>query len=190
MVFDCLYGKGRWLIHEPFGARRRVLTEIVSTGGMVVVPDGVEGTGERYFEAVQDLGLEGVVAKRLDGAYRPGRRSPVWQKFLAYRLQWFSVVALSQSQDGSWYWSLVEQRDGRTRSVGRVRAPSSWRPHAGGAAPLTLPFSAEALYRERTREGHLRHARIRQWRQANSLGAAADTAPGQDSVSGDPFDAD
>ena len=33
------------------------------------------------FQKVNELGLEGVVAKRLDGTYEPGRRSGSWTKF-------------------------------------------------------------------------------------------------------------
>jgi bifunctional non-homologous end joining protein LigD len=40
-----------------------------------VFSDGIVGPGRAFFEAVCQKGLEGVVAKRLDGRYRPGRRA-------------------------------------------------------------------------------------------------------------------
>src|SRR4029077_2792493 len=39
-----------------------------------------EGTGEAVREASRALGLEGVVAKRIDSPYRPGKRADSWRK--------------------------------------------------------------------------------------------------------------
>src|SRR5204862_2185950 len=38
------------------------------------------GEGRPLLEATREQGLEGVVAKRLDSCYEPGRRSGVWIK--------------------------------------------------------------------------------------------------------------
>jgi ATP-dependent DNA ligase len=40
-----------------------------------VFSEGIVGSGRVFFEAVCREGLEGVVAKRLDSRYRPGRRA-------------------------------------------------------------------------------------------------------------------
>jgi ATP-dependent DNA ligase len=40
--------------------------------------------GEALFTAVQEQGLEGVVAKRLEGRYRPGKRDWIKTKNRAY----------------------------------------------------------------------------------------------------------
>lgn len=190
MVFDCLYAAGRWLLHEPLERRQQELRRQVQTAGIVVVADGIEGRGEMFFGAIQDMGLEGVMAKRLDGPYLPGRRSPSWQKFLAYQVEWFWVVAVSQAEDGVWYWSLGEEQQGRIHSVGRVHAPSRWRPAPGSSriTRMAQPFHVEVAYRERTREGHLRHAQIRQWREGGHGGTAADSPSRADSVPGDSHD--
>lgn len=160
MVFDCLYVQGRWLMQEPLAKRQAQLRRHVQTCGVIVVPDGMEQDGEALFAAIREARLEGVMAKRLDSPYLPGRRSASWQKFLAYRVDWFWVFAVSAAADGTWYWRIGETQDGRMRAVGKVHAPRSWRP----AAQTVEPFLAEVQYRERTREGHLRHARLRQWR--------------------------
>lgn len=166
MVFDCLYAEGRWLTQEPLKRRLELLHHHVSTNGLVVVSDGIEARGEAYFRAISDMGLEGVMAKRLDSVYVPGRRSPLWQKFLALQTGWFWVVAVQQAADGTWYWHLGDRRASRVVSVGKVRAPSGWR-GPSDSDPLTDPFRVEVEYREMTREGHLRHARIRQWQPVN-----------------------
>ena len=47
---------------------------------MVVCPDEVRETGRALFGAIATRGGEGLIAKRVDSAYQPGRRSPDWRK--------------------------------------------------------------------------------------------------------------
>lgn len=187
MVFDCLYRRGRWILQEPLMVRQAELRDQVVSGGMVVVVEGVQRDGEEFLAANRAIGLEGVMAKRLDSPYLPGRRSSAWQKFLIYHSEWFWVVAASQAADQRWYWHVAEQEQGRWRHVARVRAASYWRPtsvkaHAG---ETTAPFPVEVEYRERTREGHLRDARIRQWISADDGHSASDITSGAHFVSGE-----
>ena len=180
MVFDCLYAKGRWLMHEPLERRLGLLHDAVRTEGMVVVSDGVSERGEAYLDAIRRLDLEGVMAKRLDSPYFPGRRSAVWQKFLALKSQWCWVVAYHQTSDGSWTWHLAEQSQGRLTNIGKVPAPMTWRALSTGSAQIAEPFPVEVAFREKTREGHLRHARVRQWPQrlADHSASRSDLVPG------------
>ena len=47
----------------------------------VLMSEGISnGAGKAYFEQACELGLEGIVAKRLDSRYQPGDRSPAWLK--------------------------------------------------------------------------------------------------------------
>ncbi len=78
-VFDCLYRGGRDLRARPLAERRRALEEVRLTQG-IVRGDVVEGKGLALFDAVRAHGLEGIVAKRGGSPYRPGVRSPDWQK--------------------------------------------------------------------------------------------------------------
>ncbi len=164
MVFDCLYARGRWMLHEPLAIRLEMLHQEVQTRGMIVLTEGVRDVGERYYQAIQSADLEGVMAKRLTSAYLPGRRSPTWQKFLVLKTGWFWVAAVQRHPENGWYWHLAERRGGRAVPVGRVRAPSDWvAPMSQTGEELQEPFPVEVSYREITREGHLRHARVRQW---------------------------
>src|ERR1700687_6183512 len=77
VVFDLLYHRFEWLLAMPIWARRQRLEPVVRTCGnpRLVFSEGIVGPGLAFFEAVCQKGLEGVVAKRLDGRYRPGRRA-------------------------------------------------------------------------------------------------------------------
>jgi bifunctional non-homologous end joining protein LigD len=55
-----------------------MLRQVVRRPGVLSIPDYVEREGVAFFEAARDHGLAGVVAKRLEGKYEPGRRSTEW----------------------------------------------------------------------------------------------------------------
>ncbi len=82
MVFDCLYSGGVALVGRPFRERREEARRLVGTLGAesVLVPDYFVGQGVATFEATCGLGLEGIMAKRLDSRYLPGRRCRSWRK--------------------------------------------------------------------------------------------------------------
>ncbi len=79
VVFDMLALDGRSLLDVPYATRRELVEELVVPGpGWSVGPS--QSDGEALLAAVTAQGLEGVVAKRVDSRYEPGRRSPAWVK--------------------------------------------------------------------------------------------------------------
>lgn len=81
VAFDLLMRDGRWLLDAPLRDRRARLREVVSPDARaLIVSDHVVGAGTALFAAAREQGVEGIVAKRLDSPYRPGRRSPDWVK--------------------------------------------------------------------------------------------------------------
>jgi bifunctional non-homologous end joining protein LigD len=79
-IFDLLYLDGRSLMELPYRERREHLEELELGGRAWRVPAAHTGGGARLLEATKGQGLEGVVAKRLDSRYEPGRRSGAWLK--------------------------------------------------------------------------------------------------------------
>jgi len=79
-VFDLLEDDGERLVRTRYVERRRRLEALGLTGGTTVqVPPSFAGVdGADILEAARDNGFEGVVAKRLDSPYEPGRRSRHW----------------------------------------------------------------------------------------------------------------
>ena len=80
MIFDLLYLDGRSLMRLPYEERRRMLDELELSGPHWRVPSYHVGQGRALLEASREQGLEGVIAKRLDSIYEPGRRSRAWLK--------------------------------------------------------------------------------------------------------------
>jgi bifunctional non-homologous end joining protein LigD len=82
--YDCLVADGRDARPLPLLARKRILRALIPAAGPLRYCDHVAGDGRRFFAAVADKGLEGIVAKRGDAAYHAGRRME-WQKIKCHR---------------------------------------------------------------------------------------------------------
>ena len=81
MVFDLLRLDGRSLLHEPYTARREQLAALLGDGTRRIQLSTQLGTDADEALAIsRELGLEGVVAKRPDSVYQPGRRAHTWIK--------------------------------------------------------------------------------------------------------------
>ncbi|MDQ3940610.1 MAG: non-homologous end-joining DNA ligase [Actinomycetota bacterium] len=80
IAFDVLYMDGSSLLSRPVEERKEILDELVVTSENVQVSPYVRGTGRALYDAACEQHLEGVVAKKLGGPYRPGRRGREWLK--------------------------------------------------------------------------------------------------------------
>lgn len=78
-VFDVLYLDGRSLLRARYSDRRKVL-EMLAVGSDLIVPELLPGDGAQALEQSGKRGWEGVIAKRRDSTYQPGRRSSSWIK--------------------------------------------------------------------------------------------------------------
>jgi ATP-dependent DNA ligase len=77
VAFDLLALGDRDLMREPFAERRRALEEALAPARspIHVTPATTDpALAERWFEEFEGAGLDGVVAKPLDGAYQPDKR--------------------------------------------------------------------------------------------------------------------
>ncbi|MBK8447275.1 MAG: ATP-dependent DNA ligase [Micropruina sp.] len=81
MAFDLLFLDGRSLIREPYTARRQMLAQLLGESTRRIQLGTQLGSDADEALAISaELGLEGVVAKRPDSVYQPGRRAHTWVK--------------------------------------------------------------------------------------------------------------
>jgi DNA ligase D-like protein (predicted ligase) len=79
-VFDLLVDQGRDVKHLPLSDRRRLLEAKVIFSDLVQRSEHFSGSLSNFVAGVQKIGGEGVVAKRLNSPYEPGKRSGSWRK--------------------------------------------------------------------------------------------------------------
>jgi len=80
MLFDILWLDGHSTCELPYTERRQLLERLELSGPTWQTPPSTVGDGSAVKRAAEELGMEGVVAKRLDSTYQPGRRSDSWRK--------------------------------------------------------------------------------------------------------------
>ena len=97
-VFDLLEADGERLLERPWRERRARLRELLVAGDPVVRLSEDFADGVALLAAAERQGLEGVVAKRVDSPYRPGRRSPDWVKRKERREQEFLIAGFSEGK--------------------------------------------------------------------------------------------
>jgi bifunctional non-homologous end joining protein LigD len=87
VIFDLLHLDGENLMPLPYAERRARLEALDLNGPSWRTPAYHEGNGEALLAASAQQGLEGIVAKRLDSAYEPGKRNGTWLKIKNTRRQ-------------------------------------------------------------------------------------------------------
>lgn len=87
MAFDLLRLYGVPLLDRPLLERRATLERLDTTAVATLELSPTYTDGPALFAATGARGMEGVVAKRRDGTYRPGLRSPGWVKTTHRRTQ-------------------------------------------------------------------------------------------------------
>lgn len=80
MVFDVLRLYGVPLLGRPLDERRATLERLDRAAVPRLALSPTYTDGRALLAATRARGMEGVIAKRRDGAYRPGARSPSWIK--------------------------------------------------------------------------------------------------------------
>jgi bifunctional non-homologous end joining protein LigD len=133
VLFDLLWLDGHSLMHLPYDERRARLLELELTGPSWQTPAAHHGDGAALLAATAAQGLEGLVAKRRDAPYEPGRRSGAWIKVKNIQRQevviagWLPGEGRRESRIGALVVGVHEPADpavpGRTgplRYAGRV----------------------------------------------------------------------
>ncbi|HET8569591.1 MAG TPA: DNA ligase D [Candidatus Limnocylindria bacterium] len=186
-LFDVLWVDGEDQTKKPLRDRQRRLEEILEPMGAISRVEPFVGTGLALFEAVRERGIEGIVAKRLDSAYTPGR-SAAWVKIKAQRTMDCVVggwtLELGERESGIGSLLLGVYKDGDLVPVGHVgsgfdqrtirdllgklrereapTSPFSRTPRVNAPARWCLPeLVCEVQYTELTKDGVLRQPTYR-----------------------------
>ena len=184
-AFDILDLDGRSLLRAKYRDRRRILETLAEATG-VIVPELLDGDGPAALAYSRTRKWEGVVAKKWDSTYQPGRRSAAWIKDKNWNTQeaviggWRKGEGGRSSGIGALLLGIPE--NGGLRFIGRVGTgftekdlaslKKTLAPLHTGESPFTpaLPrqeardvtyvrpeLVGEVRYGEMTSDGRLRH---------------------------------
>jgi len=194
VIFDLLHLDGRSLMEEPYVARRQRLESLELDGDNWQTPSYSTGHAAELLKASGEQRLEGIVLKRLDSAYAPGKRTGAWLKVKNTGRQEFAI--------GGWLPGEGRRRDrlgsiligyheegggGALRYAGKVGTGFSEAdlkeltarllelerdesPFYGPGVPRKARFAEPALvaeieFRELTGEGMVRHGSFKGLRE-------------------------
>lgn len=186
LVFDVLNLAGVSLLDQSYDERREALAALHLQGEHWSVPPAFVGGGQALLDATREQGLEGILAKRRDSRYLPGKRSGCWLKVKHIRRTsavvagWKpgeggrtgrigSLLLGVQGPDGLEYAGHVgtgfteatlAMLAGRLEPLRRESAAFGTavpRPYATGAIWVEPCLVVEVDYTEWTRDGRLRH---------------------------------
>jgi bifunctional non-homologous end joining protein LigD len=192
-VFDLLHVDGQDLTGATLEVRKRALARIVGSrqAGAVRYSSHVVGEGAAFFEAACRRSLEGIVSKRRDRPYEPGRGQG-WLKVKCVRRQEFVVGGFTEPKGtrtglGALLLGVHDDTGGLVyagkvgtgftvasvaklrEKLDRIRIPESpfRRPPPGASAARWVKpeLVAEVGFTEWTEDGRLRHPAFRGLRE-------------------------
>ncbi len=124
VAFDLLELDGEPLVDLPLSERRERLAALVDTRQKGVQLSAGFDDGDALYEAAQEQRFEGIMAKRLDSRYQPGRRSRDWLKVKTQGRQELVIAGYTKGQgrraDGFGALVLGVNEAGRLRWAGNV----------------------------------------------------------------------
>jgi bifunctional non-homologous end joining protein LigD len=110
VAFDALWLDGQSRLDVPYVQRRELLDGLMLPGGRWQAPPSFIGESGSDIQAVsRQQNLEGLVAKRLQSRYEPGRRSPAWRKIKNTHRQEVVIGGWKPGEGGraGWIGSLL-----------------------------------------------------------------------------------
>ena len=167
LAFDMLWLDGEDLRPRSLGDRVRLLDEMLApeaADGIQRV-EAVEGDGATILRQACELGLEGIVAKRIDKPYRSGERED-WIKVRCTRTDHFAVVGYEPvGRRGVSSLSIARLVDGTLMPCGRAGSGIGQEMSRGLRAALDAgnPVVVEIEHRGMTPAGGLRHPAVKGW---------------------------
>ncbi|MFB6453858.1 non-homologous end-joining DNA ligase [Chitinophaga sp. Hz27] len=107
-VFDLLWYEGRDLRQEPLIARKELLRQLLpSNDDTIRFSDHIIENGTAFYEAAVKRGLEGVMAKKTDGAYISGRRTDSWLKIKNNQFMEAVICGYTKGRNSRKYFGAI-----------------------------------------------------------------------------------
>lgn len=99
-AFDLLVHRGKSLLKVPLDERRAILADVLPTNDRLSLSVVDHRPVSHMLKFVKAQGLEGIVAKRIDSEYEPGKRTGLWAKHRINQGQEFVVGGYTPGSNG------------------------------------------------------------------------------------------
>jgi len=107
-VFDLLWHEGKNLMGMPLIERQAILQDILPTDDKRIRQSKVfSARGIDFFEAAEEVGLEGIMAKKADSTYTSDTRSKQWLKIKVQRRQEVVIAGFTHNEGTSKAFSAL-----------------------------------------------------------------------------------
>lgn len=118
IAYDCLQVGNKSLLQSPLMERKDILQSLISENKQFSHTRYVKERGMQLYKLTEEQELEGVVAKRTDSLYYPGKRSKEWIKFKRLADKEFVICGYKPGKPTSLI--LGEFRNGKLMYAGVV----------------------------------------------------------------------
>jgi bifunctional non-homologous end joining protein LigD len=106
-VFDILWYNGYDLTQMPLLRRREVLAEVLDENSIIRISKNFDASGLDFFETAKDMGLEGIIAKKVDSPYSMGERTTDWLKIKSNKRQEVVIGGFTRNENSSKIFSAL-----------------------------------------------------------------------------------
>lgn len=106
-VFDLLWLDGSDLSDLPLALRKELLKDIMPDNELIRFSETFEVSGTEIYQRAEALGLEGIIAKKIDSVYSPGQRTTDWLKIKVKKRQEVVIGGYTRNEDTSKLFSSI-----------------------------------------------------------------------------------
>ena len=104
-AFDLLWMNGKDLQNLPIGDRKAKLEELLKKPpGAIRYSVSFTENAEALLSRARELGLEGLIGKRLGSRYEPGKRTGAWIKLKLHQEQEFVIGGYTEPEGSRKYF--------------------------------------------------------------------------------------
>jgi bifunctional non-homologous end joining protein LigD len=106
-VFDCLSYQGKDITDLPLLERKKIAKSLVPKNSVIRYSDHIVGEGKEFFTHVVKLNVEGMIAKRADSTYHPGKRTRDWLKIKNHNTQEAIIAGYTAPRGGRQHFGAL-----------------------------------------------------------------------------------
>ena len=151
-VFDLLQLNGHSLEQQPLMERKKLLKQLIGKDPVIKFSDHVVGEGISFFDIASRKNLEGVVAKKADSHYYPGRRTNEWLKIKNHASAEVAIAGYTKPTGSRKYFGslVLAIKDGKIwKHVGHAGTGFTDKTLAGIYKMLQPLIQAESPFNEK-----------------------------------------